>query len=116
MLQPVEIGDDAVADAEGALRRLDQPVIVRRALGLADGQSFEKAEDDQGGHPLRRRRKVEELGVAPAQGERYALPRAVGFEIGAGDRGAEAFEIRGDLAADIAAVEIVEPGMDELCG
>ena len=36
------------------------------------------------------------------------------LEVGARHRAADAFEIGGDLAPDVAAIEIVEPGMGEL--
>ena len=36
------------------------------------------------------------------------------FQIGARHRAADALEIGGNLAADIAAIEIVEPGMGEM--
>ena len=38
----------------------------------------------------------------------------VAFEVGARDWGADPFEIGGDLAADIAAIEVVQPGIGEL--
>ncbi len=39
---------------------------------------------------------------------------AIVFKIGARHRAADAFQIGGDLAADIAAIEIVEPGMAQM--
>ena len=46
--------------------------------------------------------------------QRLGQGGAAALEVGAGHRAAEALEIGGDLAPDIAAVEIVEPGMGEL--
>ncbi len=39
---------------------------------------------------------------------------AAAGEVGTGDRAADAREVAGDLASDVAAVEIVEPGMGEM--
>ncbi len=49
--QPVGIGDDAVADAERALGRLDQAMDMVEALGLGDAQPRKQAEDDERGQP-----------------------------------------------------------------
>ena len=46
--------------------------------------------------------------------ERLGDGGPVVFEIGARDRAADPVEIGGDLAADIAAIEVVETGIGEL--
>ena len=50
------IGDVAVTNGEGALRRLDQAVMVFERVELPGPEPFENAEDHQRGQPLRRRR------------------------------------------------------------
>ena len=113
-LESVEIGDEAVADGEGALRRLDQPVVMGCGLRLADVQPIEDPEDDQRRDSLGGRREVVERGIAPPQGQGRPLLGRIGFEVGAGHRRAEPLQVGGDLAGDVAAVEVVEPRMDEL--
>ena len=54
------IGDRAVAHAQRALCRLDQPVHVIETFRLLDAEPVEQREDDQRGEPLRRRRRVVE--------------------------------------------------------
>ena len=46
--------------------------------------------------------------------ERLGDPRLVFLQVGARHRAADAFQIGGDLAPDIAAIEIAEPGVAEL--
>src|SRR5262249_1768787 len=46
--------------------------------------------------------------------ERLGERGAAAFEVGARHRAADVVEIAGDLATDIAAVEIVEPGAGEM--
>ena len=43
-----------------------------------------------------------------------ATVASIFLQVGARHRTADAFQIGGDLAADIAAIEIVEPGMGEM--
>jgi hypothetical protein len=47
-------------------------------------------------------------------GERLGQRGAAAFEVGASDRAADAFEIRGDLAADVAAIEVAEASVGEV--
>ena len=114
MWQVRRIGDDAIAHAERALGRFDNAVNVVEALGLGDAQPIEHAEDHQRGEPLRRRRRVEQRAGFDRDRERLGEHGAAGCEIGARHRAADAFEVGGDLAADIAAVEVVEPGIGQM--
>ena len=112
---PVGVGDDAVAHAEGALGRLDQAVDVLEAFGLRDAQAVEQRKDDQRGQALRRRRRVvERAGLRSRTLSGSATTGFVLLKIGARHRAADALQVGGDLAADIAAVEIVEPGLAEM--
>ena len=110
----VGIGDDAVAHPEGALGGFHDAVDVLEAFGLLDAQAVEQRQDDERGQPLRRRRRVIERARFDAHAERRIDPRAVLLEIGAGDRAAETVEVGGNLAADIAAIEIVEAGVRQM--
>src|SRR6185503_12386348 len=74
----------------------------------------EQAEDDERGQALRRRRRVVERSGWYAHGERLGDKGVEFFQVGARHRAADALEIGGDLAPDIAAVEIVEPGAGEM--
>ena len=78
-------------------------------------QPLEQREDDQRGQPLRRRRRVvERAGARSCTLSGSAILASIFFQIGARHRAADALQIGGDLAADIAAIEIVEPGLREL--
>src|SRR5262249_56383265 len=63
---------------------------------------------------LRRRRSVEHVAGAEREREQLDERGAAAFEIGARHWAADTVEIAGDLATDVAAVEIVEPGMGEM--
>ncbi len=110
----IEIGDDPVAHQEGALGRLDQPVDMGEAFRLGDAELVEDRQDQQRRQPLRGRRRGPQFHIGELHAQRRAGGGAIGLEIGAGDRAAGALEVGGDLAADIAAVIIVEPGAGEL--
>ena len=84
------------------------------ALGLLDAEAVEQREDHQRGETLRRRRGVVERAGIDRDRQRLGERRRVAFEVGARDRRADAVEIAGDLARDVAAIEIGEPGMGEL--
>ena len=61
----------------------------------------------------RRRRVVERAGpIVTLSGS--ATVASIVLEIGARHRAADALQIGGDLAADVAAIEIVEPGLGEV--
>ena len=87
---------------------------VIEAFGLGDAQPLEQREDHQRGEALGRRRRVEHGAGLERDRQRLGERRAAALEIGARHRAADAFEIGGDLAPDIAAIEIVEPGMREM--
>ena len=110
----IGIGDDTVAHAEGTLGGFDQAVDVLEALALGNAQARKQAEDDERGQALRRRRRVVQRAGRDGEAERRVDPGAVLLEIGAGDRATEAFKIGGHLAPDIAAIEVVEPGMRQM--
>ena len=110
----VGIGDDAVAHAEGALGRFDQAVDVLETLRLRDAQAIEQRQDHQRGQPLRRRRRIVKRAGLDAHAERLRDDGFEFFQIGARHRAADALQIGGDLAADVAAIEIVEPGLAEM--
>ena len=103
-----------VAHAERALGRLDQTMDVLEALRLRDAQALEQREDHERGESLRRRRRIVERAGLRRDAERLSDGRAIFFQIGARHRAADALEIGGNLAPDIAAIEIVKPGMGEL--
>ncbi len=113
-VDPVGIGDETIAHAEGALGRFDQAVDVLETLGLRDAQAIEQREDHQRRQALRRRRRIVERAGCDRDAERLGDPGLEFFQIGARHRAADAFQIGGDLAADIAAVEILKPGLCEL--
>ena len=81
---------------------------------LRHAQAVEQRQDHQRGQPLRRRRRIVERAGADRDAERLGDARVVFLEIGARHRAADALQIGGDLAADIAAIEIVEPGIGEM--
>jgi hypothetical protein len=89
-------------------------VDVVEALRRGDAQPLEQAEDDERRQALSRRRHVIERAGIDAEAQRLGDDRAGSFEVGAGHRAADPVEIGGDLAADIAAVEIVESGPGEM--
>ncbi len=87
---------------------------VVEALGLRYAQALEQAEDDERGQPLRGRRRVVERARRQRQRERLAQLGAIVLEVAPRDRAADALEVGGDLAADVAAIEVVEPGVGEV--
>src|SRR6185312_8496656 len=99
---------------EGALGRLDDAVHVLEAFGLRDAQPLEQAEDDERCQALRRRRRVVERAGLYAQRERLGDKGVEFFQVGACHRAADALEIGGDLAPDVAAVKVVQPGTGEM--
>ena len=72
------------------------------------------AKDHQRGEPLRGRRGVVEGGGSERDAQRVGQSRAVLREILSRHRAADSLEIGGELVADIAAIEIVEPGLAEM--
>ena len=114
LLDAIGIGHDAIAHREGPLGRLDQPVQVIEALGLRRAQALEQRENDQRCETLRRRRRVEHGAGLERDRQRLGEARPAAFEIAARDRAADAIEIGGDLARDIAAVVVIEPGLGEM--
>jgi hypothetical protein len=114
MRQVRGIGDDAVAHAEGALGRLDQAVHVLEAFAARHAQALEQRQDHQRGEALRGRRRVEGGAAIERDREWLGGGGAAAFEIVARHRTADALQVRGDLASDVAAVEIIEPGMGEM--
>ena len=63
---------------------------------------------------MRRRWRIVERAGLDRDAERLGNLGSKFFQIGARHRAADTFEIGGDLAANIAAVEIVEPGLCEM--
>jgi len=114
MRHQIGIGDHAVAHAKGALGRLDQAMDVIEAFGLLDAKPFEQGENEQRRETLRRRRGVEYGAGFERDRQRLRERGAAALEVGARHRAADAIEVAGDLAADIAAVEIVKPGMGDM--
>ena len=110
----VRIGDGAVAHAKGALGGFDQAVDVLEALGLADAQAIEQRQDHQRGQPLRRRRRIVKRAGLDRDAERLGDRGLEFFQIGASHRAADARQIGGNLAADVTAIEILEPGLGEM--
>ena len=101
--------------ADARLDRLDQRMRVFESI-------------DASGRPAARRGRAASARRAPASApaccraspssacsdERLAPVGAVGLQVGARHRRADALEIGRDLARDVAAIEIVEPGVGEL--
>ena len=110
----IRIGDKTVAHAEGALGGFDEAVNVIEAFGLADTQAIEQRQNHERCQALRRRRRVVERAGSDLDAERLGDPRLVFLQIGARHRAADALQVGGDLAADIAAIEIVEAGLGEM--
>ena len=63
---------------------------------------------------MRRRRRIVERAGANARAERIGNPCFVFVQIGTRHRAADALEIGGDLAADVAAIKIAQAGIGEL--
>ena len=108
------IGDGAIAGADRALGRLDQAVDVIETFCLGHTQAVEQREDHQRGNTLGRRAGVVDRAAGEIGAQRLGDLGLIAVQILARDRAADAFEIGGDFAPDIAAVEIVEAGMGEL--
>ncbi len=108
------IGADPVADGDGALHRFDEAVVMRGDLPRADAEPLVDAEDEEGGEPLRRRREIVEGDRRQPQRQWLDGARAEGLQVAARDGAADPLQVGGDLAADIAAIEIVEPGSREM--
>jgi hypothetical protein len=102
-----------VADREGALDGLDQPVVVLRRLAVLHVQPFEHPEDQERGEALARRRQVVDGRVLQPDRQRLDDPGAIALQILARDRAADALQIGGDLAPDIATIEIGKARMGE---
>ena len=114
LLDAIGIGHDAIAHREGPLGRLDQPVQVIKALAVRRAQALEQRENDQRCETLRRRRRVEHGASLEHHRQRLGEARPAALEVPARDRAADAIEIGGDLARDIAAVVVIEPGLGEM--
>ena len=87
---------------------------VFEALTVLHAQTIKQREDDQRGKSLRRWWRIVEYAGLDRDAERLGN---LGFEllqIGARHRAADTFQVGGNLTANIAAVEIVEPGLCEL--
>ncbi len=110
----VRIGDEAVADPERALGRLDYSVDVIEALGLPDPQAGEQRQDDERSEPLGRRRRVVKRAGINRDAQRFRHHGAGAFEVGSRDRAADSIEVGGDLATDVAAIEIVEASLGKM--
>ena len=63
---------------------------------------------------MRRRRRIEDGAIIERHRERLGEGGAAALQVGARERAADAIEIAGNLAPDIAAIEVVEPGMGEM--
>ena len=87
---------------------------MRGDLPRADAEPLVDAEDEEGGEPLRRRREIVEGDRRQPQRQRLDGARAEGLQVAARDGAADPLQVGGDLAADIAAIEIVEPGSREM--
>ena len=104
-----------VADGEGALRRLDQPVDDARSCrrGSTPSRSnrprmISDARPCVGGGVLK-------IVASASRSDSGLTSRASCLrEVGTGHRAADLLEVGGDRRADVAAVEIVEAGMGEL--
>ena len=112
--QPVGIGADPVADRKGALHRLDQPVVVLDRLGAPDAEPLVNAEDEERRETLGRRREVVQARGLELHRERLDHAGPERLEVAARDRAADRLEVGGDLAPDVAAVEVLEPGAGEM--
>jgi len=110
----IRIGHGVVAGAQRPLGRFDQAVDVIEAFGLLDAQPIEQREDHQRDQPLGRRVGVVEGAGGNVGSQRLGDLGLVAGEIVARHRAADAVEIGGDLAADVAAIKVVEAGMGEV--
>ena len=99
---------------KGALHRLDQPVVVLDRLAAPDAEPLVNAEDEERREPLGRRREVVQARGLELHRERLDHAGPERLEVAARDRAADRLEVGGDLAPDVAAVEILEPGAGEM--
>ena len=83
-------------------------------LGARNPQPREQAENDERSKPLGRGRQVVDRAGVDPEHQRLRDLGADRLDVGAGDRTADPREIGGDLAADVAAIEIVEPDIREM--
>ena len=79
-----------------------------------DVEAVEDAEQDQAGEPLGGRRGIVERAAGQAQRQRLAPVRVVGLEVRARAAGLDAVHVGGEFVADVAAIEVVEPGAPEV--
>ena len=82
---------------------------VFETFRLRDAQPIEQREDNDRREPLRRRRRVVESAGPRRNTERLIDGRPKAFQIASRHRAADAVEIGGNLAPDVATVEIVQP-------
>ena len=87
---------------------------VIEAFRFADAEAGEQRKDHQRNDALGRRVGVVDGARRQRDAQRLAERGVVMRQIVAGERAADAFEIGGDLAPDIAAIKIVEAGMRQL--
>ena len=109
------VGDMRVAHHERLLGRLDEPMHVVEAVGVADAEAIEQAEDHHRREALRRRRHA--IGRAVLQPHRQRRrPRARdGVARSASRSGLPAASRSARHAArEIAAIEVVEAGAREM--
>ncbi len=110
----IRIGDDAVAHAQAALGRFDQAVDMIEAFRVTHVQPREQGQDHQRHDALGRRVGVVDSGRRQRDAQRFGQRRSIALQIGARDRAMDAFEIGGNLAPDVAAIKIVEPGLRQM--
>ena len=108
------IGNDAVAHDEGALGGLNKPVDMREAFRLFDVEAIVERQNDEGGEPLRRQRRVVERAGGNLDAEWIGDFGGVAFKIGTRHRTADALKVGGNLVANIAAITVVEARIGKL--
>ena len=97
-----------------ALGRLDQAMDVIESFARGDAEAVEQRQDHQRDDALGRRVGVVDRAARQLDVQRFRESGAITRKILARDRAADAFEVGGDLAPDIAAIEIVEAGMGKM--
>ena len=90
------------------LVEFDEAVNVIEAFGLGHTKARKQGEDHQRGDALGRRVGVVDRACRQIEPQRFAKRRFIVGQIGARYRAADLIEIGRHLAADVAAVEVIE--------
>ena len=114
MRETAGVGKDAVAGAERTLGRFDEAVNVIEAFRFGHAKARKQGEDHQRGDALGRRVGVVDRACREIEPQRLAERRFIVGEIRARDGTADLIEIGCDLAADIAAVEVIKAFQGEV--